>query len=190
MVRVNRSVIILFSVPVFSAFTGISCRTDPKKAKEVTAVHDVRTEFAKSVEILYSDSGKLRVKIMAPELRRYYTGNPYNEMSGGITVYFYDDSMHISSKLTAGRCVTYEKEEKMRVQDNVVLLSAKGEKLNAEELIWDEKAGRVYSDKFVKITTPEEIVFGDGFEADQAFTRYKVKKIRGTITVQDNAAGG
>jgi hypothetical protein len=40
------------------------------------------------------------------------------------------------------------------------------------------------SDRFVKITTAEEIIFGDGFEANQDFTRYRIFNVKGRITVK------
>ena len=62
-------------------------------------------------------------------------------------------------------------------------VSKKNETLNAEELIWDEKNGKIYSDKFVKITTADEIIYGEGFEANEDFTNYKIKNIKGTINI-------
>ena len=39
--------------------------------------------------------------------------------------------------------------------------------------------------RFVKITTADEIIFGDGFESNQDFTKYKIFKIRGTISLKN-----
>ena len=63
-------------------------------------------------------------------------------------------------------------------------LSDKGEKLNTEHLFWDEKKEMIYSDVFVKITTKDEIIMGEGLESNQDFSRYKFKKIKGTISVK------
>jgi hypothetical protein len=38
---------------------------------------------------------------------------------------------------------------------------------------------------FVKITRPDEVIMGEGFEADETFTRWKIKKIQGTIYLHD-----
>jgi len=65
-----------------------------------------------------------------------------------------------------------------------VVVNEKNEKLNTEKLEWDEQTGKLYSDQFVKITTPEEIIMGTGFEADQNFNSYRIFKVTGTITVK------
>jgi LPS export ABC transporter protein LptC len=72
----------------------------------------------------------------------------------------------------------------VEAKKNVVVINEKNEKLNTEHLIWNEKTKKIYSDEFVKITTPDEIIYGTGFEADQDFSRYKIMNIKGTITVK------
>jgi hypothetical protein len=55
--------------------------------------------------------------------------------------------------------------------------------LNAEELIWDQNKKKIYSDKFVKVTTEDEIMFGNGFESNEDFSEYKVKKLTGQLKI-------
>ena len=43
------------------------------------------------------------------------------------------------------------------------------------------KKQKLLSDEFVKITTKDQIIYGDGFEANEDFTKYKIFKTRGTI---------
>ena len=57
------------------------------------------------------------------------------------------------------------------------------EQLETEELIWDEKKEKVYSNKFVKITKPDEKIYGYGVEANQDFTRWKINAIEGELKV-------
>ena len=68
--------------------------------------------------------------------------------------------------------------------NDVEVVNEKGEKLNTEKLIWDERKELLSSDQFVKITTPEEIIMGKGFEANQDFSRYKIFNVTGRITVK------
>ena len=43
----------------------------------------------------------------------------------------------------------------------------------------------VYSDKFVKITTADEILMGDGFVSSQDFNEWKIVKPTGVISIKD-----
>ncbi len=170
---------------ILLSFFLISCENDIKKVKIIASQKEAQIERGKNVEIMYSDSGKTRLLIIAPTMIRHLTKNPYTEMPDKVNVYFYNDNTQVESKLKANYGIRYEKEQIMKVKDNVVLSNIKGEKLYAEELIWDEKQEKIYSDKFVKIVTPDEIIYGEGFESNQDFTDYRIKKIKGTINVQE-----
>jgi len=37
----------------------------------------------------------------------------------------------------------------------------------------------------VKITTADEVIYGDGLESNQDFTKYKIKNIKGTIHLKE-----
>ena len=73
----------------------------------------------------------------------------------------------------------------MEAKGDVVFINEVGEKLNTEHLIWNQKEERIYSEEFVKITTADEIIWGEGFESNQSFTNFKIKHIKGTILVED-----
>ena len=73
----------------------------------------------------------------------------------------------------------------MEAMNDVVITNAEGEKLNTEHLIWDRKAQRIYSEVFVKITTEDEIIMGEGFESNETFSKYKILKPKGTISKED-----
>ena len=49
--------------------------------------------------------------------------------------------------------------------------------------MWDEGKELLSSDEFVKISTKDEIIYGEGFEANQDFSKYKIFKVKGRITI-------
>ncbi len=160
------------------------CENDIEKIKLITQKSKTPSETGKTAEILYSDSARVRVQINAKRMDHYTTENPYLEMPEGVSVLFFDDSMHIKSRLTAHYAIHLEKERKMEARKNVVVINEKGEQLNTEHLIWDEATAKIYSDEFVKITTQKEIIYGQGFESNQTFSRYKINKIKGNIQIK------
>ncbi len=170
---------------VFSAFI-FSCETDMSEIKKISSPDEAQVEVGKKIELLYSSQGKVRARLLAPELLRHRTKTPFSEMPKGLKMYFYNDSMVAESKLTAKYGVTYEKSNEMIVRDSVVVINLNGEKLETEELIWNEQTQKITSNKFVKIQTKDEIIYGDGLEANNDLTNYKIKKIRGTIHLKNN----
>ncbi|MCH8903301.1 MAG: LPS export ABC transporter periplasmic protein LptC [Bacteroidetes bacterium] len=163
-----------------------SCENDIKTVNLIAGQGEALVERGKDVEILYSDSGFIHIMIKAPTVISYKSKEPYTEMPDGVEIYFYGPDREVESFITADYGIRYEDEEIMKVRGNVIAQNSKGEKLNAEELIWDEKEEKIYSDKFVKIQTEDEIIYGEGFEANQEFTDYKIKNIKGTINIVES----
>jgi len=161
-----------------------SCENDLAEIESVATSDELKYETMKNVELLYSDSAIIRVKVMGDKMFRYLDINtPKQEFPEGIKVDFFDPLGRTQSELTAKYALRFEKKNEIIVQDSVVWKSKKNEKLESQELIWDEKLNKVYTKKFVKITRPGEIVYGHGFEANQDFTRWEIHAITGRIKV-------
>jgi hypothetical protein len=60
----------------------------------------------------------------------------------------------------------------------------KGERLNTEHLIWDRKANRIYSDVFTTVTSPDKVIYGEGFESEGDFSKYKIRNIKGSVRLK------
>ena len=142
------------------------------------------SETIKEAELTYTEKGKVKVKIISKQIERYTARSTIN-FSGGIIVYFYNDSAIITSTLTAEEAIIDEKKEQMMAQVNVELVNHKQEKLNTEQLIWDEKSNLIFTEKTVRITTKEEVIFGEGFESTPDFSSYKITNVRGSINIKD-----
>ena len=159
-----------------------SCENDLAEVEQIISQEELKYETMTNVELLYSDSAILKVKVEGDKMYRYLEAkNPTQEFPEGIKVDFYDPLGRSQSVLTAKYAIRYEKKNEIIVKDSVVWKSKKMEKLETEELIWDEKQNKVYTKKFVKITRPGEIIHGYGFEANQDFTRWEINAITGRI---------
>lgn len=90
----------------------------------------------------------------------------------------------VRSVLTAKMATRYQEEGKIIARDSVVLTTIKQEKLETEELIWDEKTAKIHTDKFVKVTQPGEVIYGFGLEAEQDFSYWKILVPKGRIKVE------
>ena len=61
----------------------------------------------------------------------------------------------------------------------------KGDKLNTEHLIWNAITKKIFTDEFVKITTKDETIWGDGLVANQDFSDYQIKNVKGQVYMKD-----
>ena len=80
-----------YSVFYFLFFFLISCENDIDQVNSITAKNNYPVESAKNIEVVFSDSGKLKVKLNAPEMLRYTGDRPYMEMPKGVNVLFYNN---------------------------------------------------------------------------------------------------
>lgn len=163
-----------------------SCENDLEEIKSITEFSEEPTQTAKEIEILYSDSGYVQVRLKAPLL--YYFENeeqPYFEFPSGIEMYFLNKDLVEESKLTADYSIYFPDKGIWEAKYNVVAVNQKGETLNTEYLIWDEKEEKIYSDKPVKIKDQDGIIHGRGFEANQYFSKWKILEPTGYINFED-----
>lgn len=163
-----------------------ACENNPADVAALMAKMNTQAEQAENVEILYSDSAQIKVRITGRVMLNHLDPvKPRQEFTDGILVEFFGPNKQISSQLSAKYAQRIERDGEVLARDSVVWLSAKNEKLETEELIWDEKRKEVYTKKFAVITTPKEIIYGHGFTANQDFTDARIHQVEGIITVDD-----
>ena len=140
-------------------------------------------ERTEDVELFYSDSALLRVKIMGPTMLNYTQRNQQRqEFIDGIAVDFFDQYERLNSRLTAKYAIRYDLDGKVIVRDSVVWRSVDDQMIESSELIWDERTQEVYTNKFSVITTPTDTIFTQYFKANQDFSRI-------TMTSTDGSGG-
>ena len=175
----------LYLIPYTLYLFFASCQTDIQTIKQVTSFKNLPGESMKEAEILYSDSAKVKMKLTAPQMDRYSGEKPYIEMPQGMKMFFYNDSLKVNAWMKADYGIRYEKEGKMEAKRNVEVVNVKGDKLNTERLILDEPKDSIYTDAFVKITTKDEVLWGNGLESNRDFSKYVIKNIKGIVNIKD-----
>jgi LPS export ABC transporter protein LptC len=177
-------VLYLLAFVVLVFFTA--CENDLAKVEKIPTLEvSLPIETSKEVEIIYSDSAVVRARLTSPELKFYKVAKPYREMPKGLLVEFYAPGLILESTLKAKFGRKYENQGLVEVRDSVVVVNKKGERLDTEKLIWNEKTGKIYTDKFVRIQTNNEVIFGEGLVANQNFSSYKIFKIKGVFNLQN-----
>jgi len=178
-VRLNLKLYILFclSVAFFSA-----CENDLSEVNRLTGSAEKSIEIITDVEILYSDSARMKVRITGDTLIRYLTTpNGRDVFPHGVKFEFYNDSGQVSSTLTAKKAERLMKKQQVICSDSVLLKSVNGEEIFTNELIWDEPKKIVFTEKFVRLSKPNEVIYSYGFRSNQDFTRYEIKAVSGKL---------
>jgi LPS export ABC transporter protein LptC len=159
-----------------------SCTNKIEKIKEFSAAEKLPGMEADSFEMLYSDSAVIRFKLIAPKLIRYdQEKEPFMEFPEGIEIEKYNAQMKVVSRITANYARYLNKEDKWLAKNNVIAVNEQGDSLKTEELIWEEKKGKIYTDQFVKIIRQDQVINGIGMESDQDLSNWEIKKPTGTL---------
>ena len=140
-------------------------------------------ETIKDFEIIYSDSSKVRVLLSASIMNRFNHEKKYVEIEDGLKVQFFDESGKKESELLSDYAIIDEENDVIQAQKNVVVRNVNGDVLESETLNWSQKKQEIFTDDFIKITTDNEVIFGQGLVSNQNFTKYTIKKIKGTISI-------
>lgn len=157
----------------------------PGPERKIYTQDDTAVEVGKDVEILYSDSAVVRVRVTGATLLNFTDfDDPRQEFPEGVRIEFLEPDLSVKSTITAHQAIRRQEKGLITARDSVVLLTNKQEKLETEELIWDEKSRKVRTDKFVKVTKPEEVIYGYGLEAEQDFSYWKILVPKGRIKMK------
>jgi LPS export ABC transporter protein LptC len=174
----------LFPGVLFILFILPACKNDPNTIRALTQKGLGQEDKAQDVTIIISEHGKVKVKLFSHTfIRNEVAKPPYTDMKDGVKAEVYNDSGMIENTITARYARYYEQQGNILVRDSVVIINKKGEKLNTEELVWNQSIKKIYTEKFVKITTPKQILYGDGLEANDDFSTYQIKNFKGSIQV-------
>lgn len=174
--------ILLVGVFFFSA-----CENDMSEVNRLFSKDETLVETAREVEMLYSDSSILKLRIVTPTLLRHLDKRErFQEFPDGLLVEFFSENgQEVMGRLTANYAQRYDNDGRFVVRDSVVWVGSQGERLETEELIWEEEKDKVSTNKFVVVRRPDEIIYGHGFESNQKFTEWRIRAIEGRIRAND-----
>lgn len=166
----------------FLSLLVAACGNDGRKPK-VPVTYTGPVAVARDIETMYKDSAYVKVRVMAPLRNEFSNGD--SEYPKGITIKFYNSKGLHESTITA-RYAQYDRaSDTYQGKGNVVVENhLEKKRLDSEELRWNHMEKRVFTDQFVRITTPTEVVTGMGLTASEDFKQYKILKVQGIFEKQ------
>ncbi|MCX6250153.1 MAG: LPS export ABC transporter periplasmic protein LptC [Bacteroidetes bacterium] len=177
-------VLFLFHYAIF--FSG--CGNDLQTVNDIVHEYTAPVMSAKTIEVTFSDSGKIQAKLFSPLINRYEGEDPRMEFPQGFKVFIYDSAMRVETTITGAWGKRMENIKMMEARGNVVVRNEiKNQQLNTEHLFWDEKKARIYSDVKSKITTSDKVFYVEGLESNESFTNYTFTHLTGEMTVRKDS---
>ncbi len=164
------------------------CENDIERINMLTNDREMPTVNGTNVKVIYSDSGRVKVQILAPTYKQFPNAEkPYMEFPDGMEVFFYNDSMMIESEIRSDYSIYYTSDRLWHATGNVVAHRlTNGDALNTEELFWDEEKQLIYSNVYTRVQNEDNTLYGKGgFEAQQNLDNWFLKGTSGEIMVSD-----
>jgi len=169
---------------LFFAFALLLIACDTKESAKPPLYTGPLNE-GENIETSYIEKSSLKLKMQAKKILQMQNGD--QDFPEGLYLEFYDELGNITSTLKCNQAYQFKDENKWRGRGNVIIKNIeKDQQLNTEELFWTPATKQIYTDKFVTIKTPDQVINGTGMEAKQDLSSYKIlHHIEGTINADE-----
>ena len=164
---------------------------DNKKEEEAApVVYKGPLAETTNVVILMSDSARLQVRLTAPLMQQYENNDVIYPKS--VLVKSYDKPGKVVVSTLAAKYAKQEGGKQLYTMRGDVRVTnvPQQQTLKTEELFYDKAKRKIYTDTamFVRVQTPTEVLTGYGLEANEDFSRYKIRRPVGTFTLNQAPA--
>lgn len=169
-----------------------ACSKEKKDIVEVT--FDPETTYtmkATGVVSLVSDSGITRYRVNAGEWLVFDKAkDPYWYFPKVFYVEKFDSVFNTEASVKSDTAYYFNKKELWHLIGNVEVQNLKGEYFDTSEMFWDQKAGKVYSEKNIRIIrfNGDTVIGRYGFESNQNMTKYKIFRSKADFTVSESSS--
>ena len=164
----------------------VSCENSITVIQEITKADTLSAMTAKQVIYYRSDSGRVQMQLNAPVMNHFEGKNSKIEFPEGFEAVFFDSVMQPSSSIKANYGINYESTQLMEARNDVVVENFNTKEiLNTESLYWDQRKKLIFTKAFVKITSPDKVVFGDSLNATEGFDQRTIHNIRATLEIEE-----
>src|SRR5690554_5114251 len=172
----------IFSISVFVIIWALalaSCESKLPVAEDIDTENlTTDADLAYNVTMEYTDDAQLLMTLEAPVLMRKNVLPLKDVFPEGILVTFFEEGATFAT-LVSDYAERLPDDYLVIASGNVVFENIHGEKLEISELRWDERKGKIFTERFARLTRPNEIIYGYGFTANQDFTEIEFEKTTG-----------
>ena len=163
----------------FGYFLFTSCIENPELSSLDLISNTKSLEKASGVTLNFSDFGKSKLLLKAPQLIKFLSDNQQliMECPSGLELIFYDSLNNVESTLIADYGKLYTEKEFLNVKNNVRFDNYNLDTLFAQELDIDFAKDSIYSEKMVIFSNKEGRISGTNLIANSNFTFFQLSDI-------------
>ncbi|MDE5927884.1 MAG: LPS export ABC transporter periplasmic protein LptC [Duncaniella sp.] len=182
----------LMAAAAMSTTVTTSCKDDSSlDTADVDTSVVIPTMLTRNVETLISDSGVTRYRIVTPIWYVYdEVEEPYWRFPEGLNLDKYDNFFRTEATVRADSAIYLKRKQTWQLDGNVSISNVMNEKFLTQQLFWDQRTHKLYSDSFIHIERTDRVLEGYGFESNEQLTRYTIKKVSGIFPASEFKSKG
>ena len=168
---------------LFTSKIVFSCQTNPQKMEALVKDSEEPVVVSQDVEWFYTKNGIASHRLISPKVLRFGGQKEYIEFPLGLEVFSFNVHGEQEAFMKSDYAIQHLDDKTIEAKGGVLLENLKGEKLETEFLVWDEKREQIFTEEIVKITKKGQLIIGEGFESNTSFSKYTLKNSRGIINL-------
>jgi len=152
-----------------------------KKSIKLNQLADMPDQIMHKMKVNFIDSNRVKA-ILTGNRARIFNDRKETWIDSNVYVEFFSkDGTIKESYLKADSAKIDDRTKNMYAYGNVkvVRIDSGTTTLTTEILEWNQRKRKLYSNEFIRIENPYEIIEGYGFESDQSLNNYKIYKVSG-----------
>ncbi|MGK4566097.1 LPS export ABC transporter periplasmic protein LptC [Flavobacterium sp. 3HN19-14] len=174
------------SALILLAILGIvmlcSCEGNIKDVQKINFAEFTPSGEADTINLKYTDSGKIKSILVSPKMLDYATVEfPFTEFPKGIDVTLYDNKAK-RTFVKSDYAISFKGTNIIDLRGNVTITSEDGQRLETQQLYFDQKNEWFFTEKSFKFTDPKSgSTTGEGIDFNKDFKRVNFQKVRGLV---------
>lgn len=159
-----------------------ACKNDPNEAKKFADPENIQIDILENIRLLHKEKGYTDAIITAHLMHKYYKNENKITFPKGLQIELYQGDQ-MTAVIQCGYGERDDITKIIQASKGVTIVNYKKEKMESEELTWNEATAEIKVEGKVKVTTPTDIIEGYGLVSDDRFNNYKMSKITGILKV-------
>lgn len=171
---VNRSkrIIEIVAITFVVAAIAVSCGRGQLTEIDALDIESTPMQRVENMKAYETNDGNMKMRMESALMERFSTsdGGSYELFSGGFNVYAYNTEGLLETKISSkmAKHTMLKQNDTWEAYGDVVIRNyIKGERIETDTLYWNGKDKRIYTDCYVKLTSPQGFMQGYGLESDE-----------------------
>lgn len=178
-IKIHKIVLNLFLIIIVTVFLG--CESNFKQVQKINYSEFVPNGEAEDFNLKYTDSGVIKTILVSPKMLNFSNIEfPFTEFPEGIDVTLYDNEGK-RTFVKSDYAISFSKTDIIDLQGNVTITTETGQKMETDQLYFDQKNNWFYTQKQFKFSDAKGVTYGEGIDFSKDFKIVNSQKIKGNI---------